>query len=480
MSVRSKVKANDPGLKKLHLVFEPQEYFENNEDSFREFCYDLAKNTHIYYVLLERRFVRGIDDDRYQKVLNAIARIPNLAEVEIWSVRVPLSFVCGIMSKAPKLSRISMGMVTIQMTSASILDCSALSHHPSLEQFCLSDFRVHTAENSDSTAFNMDSLWEALGTCPKLANVEIFSNQSGRTLWSANGLAQLSHSPCLNQLTLRRLNLGAEDIFPLAEHLKTRGRQSSLKILNLAQNRIGDDGSIAIAGATNACQIIELDLRDNSLSQEGSVSVLPALLNRNTLLEKLNLSSNKIRDDGGQLLAEILENDSLGLQLKYLNIARVGITDVAGCRLAQALRINKHLHSLNLAHNAIANESYVAFGGVLEKHNRTLLDMNLQCDRKNVHLSGCEALLKAAEENHFLETISTNLGSSYEVKSAKFGYSTRIRMFLRLNHAGRRRLLGDQQGNRNAWVEALSSVNDDLHAIHYFISTNPALCQLYE
>uniref|UniRef100_A0A7S2YFL6 Uncharacterized protein n=1 Tax=Entomoneis paludosa TaxID=265537 RepID=A0A7S2YFL6_9STRA len=221
---------------------------------------------------------------------------------------------------------------------------------------------------------------------------------------------------------------------------------------------------------------MELDLRDNKLSEDGCRAVLPTLLDENARLERLSLSANPIRDVGACLLAELLEDGSRAVHLKHLDLARASITDAGCCRLAKSLETNTTLQTLGLAHNAMSNVTYVAFGKALKDHNRTLVSINLQCDRKKIDISGCEALLKMVEENYTMETVSTNLGTSYELKGIKFGYSSRIRMFLRLNHLGRQKLL-DQKGTKEDWINTMISVQDSIQAIHYLLTTNPSLCQ---
>ena len=268
--------------------------------------------------------------------------------------------------------------------------CRGLAHHPSLECCYLSDFKVleehqngnrhakqvhgtndngnepetqqdeergTTTTTTTTTTFEtLDSLWEALGTCPRLFNVEIFSNQchslsSSSTEededdhdpivpWTPHGLAHLALCPSLDQLTLRRLNLTSADIAPLAQRLgttptheptyadsndhsnnhnkssndrttTTTPQSSCLRVLHLQQNKLRDEGCLTIALAVATTQhsaVRELDLRDNHLSEEGVHAILPLLLRSpHSRLEKLNLASNPIGDEGARVVAESLE-----------------------------------------------------------------------------------------------------------------------------------------------------------------------------
>lgn len=79
------------------------------------------------------------------------------------------------------------------------------------------------------------------------------------------------------------------------------------------------------------------------------------------------------------------------------------------------------------------------------------------------------------EENYVLETLTTSLGSNVVCDCFLAFYGYYIRVFLRLNHAGRQKLL-EQRGTKADWINAILAVKDSLHAIHYLISTNPSLC----
>ena len=538
---------------KLFLTREPMEYFPETEEGLEQFVSSLEEREDIHYVLLERRFVRNLSSLAwYAAILQGICRIPNLTELEIWSVRVPLTLLCQALPCARKLVRLGLGMVTLTLEheeeyGVSLGDnCSALAHHPNLQSFYLSDFRVlirddngddetegeangrdyllqqeleeEAPSNGTTTTTDLqqsepdqhnqrgqpvsfrqksmivlDSFWAALSTCPRLLNVEVFSKQSEHLPWTPRGLAYLAQCPRLEQLTLRRLKLTHEDIAPFAHQLLTHECDmtttwSPLRVLNMHQNELHQDGCLAIARAVAASRTIrELDLRDNHLSIQGSLQVIPLLLmpGANHSLEKVNLASNAIGDEGAQLVAELLEQGSSSPQseanvsscrLKHLDLSRAQLTDNGCSRLAQALTVNATLLSLNVAYNQLTNRSYVAFGEALRTSNRTLVSLNLQVDRRKIDSSGCQALLRMVEDNYVLETVSTLLGArGYDPTKSKSGYAYYIRLFLRLNHAGRQKLL-EQRGTKADWIHAMAAVQDSLHAIYYLLSANPSLC----
>ena len=94
----------------------------------------------------------------------------------------------------------------------------------------------------------------------------------------------------LNKLGLRELS--RELLEAIAEHLP------ELKSLNLSNNRIGDEGAKAIA-ATVSPQLTSLYLDDNSIGAEGAKAIAEHL----PQLTSLDLGRNSIGDEGAKAIA---------------------------------------------------------------------------------------------------------------------------------------------------------------------------------
>ena len=185
-------------------------------------------------------------------------------------------------------------------------------------------------------------------------------------------------------------------------------------------------------------------------------------------LEKLNLASNKLRDDGALALARLLMLPNFGLQ--NLELARCNITNMGATALAQALRHNRHLKVLGLAFNEIDDASYVSFGQALARDNNTLQSINLQVDRKLIQKTVCMALQEMCRENTTLQDVSTLLNTVVAAAHGKYG--NMIRVYLRLNKAGRA-AVANNTATLEEWVQLLSVVSDDLFAVHYLLRTYP-------
>jgi hypothetical protein len=440
-SMTDRLFSNDPTLFKLHLVHEPSEYFSRPEQqtphgkvqtsdeiknfiSFRAFLEALRRNTSVTYVFLERRFVRHLKRTEYAAVLHAIGAMQNVREVEIWSVHVPLSTLCNAFSQSRRLDRLGLGMVTLVETG----HCQGLAHHATLQTFYLSDFRFPATDNHQQEGqeeeSNLDSLLEALGTCPRLCMVEIVNHQNTEANQSSpRALAALASSTSLFHLTLRRVGLQSVHAIAVASAISEpirnqggEGRRRRLRchrprVLHVDENNLGNAGSIAIVQAIvnyrRQCRrqglhgggVKDLSLRNNSIDATGCVAIADALLEalqeavvetadgeEESLLEKLNLAMNPIEDRGGAALARLLQHDSgrprhhqnqnHHLGLKQLELSRANMTDVGCCDLARALRDNTSLLVLGLSFNQMKDATYIAFAASL-KVNHTLQSINL-------------------------------------------------------------------------------------------------------
>ena len=490
-----RIRTSDPSLTKLHLVFAPSAYFdvENHERGLEAFLQLLRDNTSITYVLLERRLARGLSKSDHVRLVQAIFEIPLLKEVEIWSQQLSLPALWSSLTAAKELRKLGLGMVTLtdvpvmpSKDGATIShipnDDEALTPHPTLETFYLSDFRLlpevtgnnsngdNDDDNNDEMKPKLDPVLEVLGHCPSLTRVEIFSFPEERpcitSVWPL-----FRATPNLTHVTLRRLHLPASAVVISSQ--QSAVAINPLRVLDIGENPLGDDGCASLLRHLSNTQSLwrttlrELNLKSTLCTTDLS-TVLWETLSEPLTLEKLNLASNILRDDGARVLARLLELPTFALQ--HLEVARCHITNVGATALAHALTRNSSLRVLGLAYNKMNNESYVAFSKALARDNKALQSINLQVDRKLIQTSGCMALQEMCRENTTLRDVSTLLNMT--VASAQAKYGNRIRMYLRLNQAGRA-VVADNTATLAEWVQLLATVQDDLFAIHFLVRTYP-------
>jgi Leucine Rich repeat len=483
-SVTDRLCSNDPTFVKLHLVQDPAEYFTREEEEqdngqtssddhvkkkivkknnvmipFRAFLEALRNNTSVTYVFLERRFVRGLQRTssrgaaEYADILHAIGRMPNVREVEIWSVHVPLSTLCAALGQSRRLDRLGLGMVTLVETE----QCQGLAHHATLQTFYLSDFRLLENEpvqgqgaeeeaTSNTATNNLDSLLQALGTCPRLAMVEIVNHQNDAAdadennnnnnnnhhqRWSSSprALAALASSTSLVHLTLRRVSLQAAHATALAgavsagvadapsaaaatdDQYDDDARRRRLRVLHLDENHLGNVGSIAIVQAIvdyssrhrgrnrGGGGVKDLSLRNNQIDATGCVAIADALLQQQAHQEVVVIaSSSGANDDDGE--EEEYERESC--LLEKLNLAMNPIEDRGGAALARLLL--QHHHQLR------------PLGGLKQ----------LELSRANMTDVGCCALAEATRDNTSLLVLGLSFNRMKDATYIAFAASLKV------------------------------------------------------
>ncbi|KAF9948443.1 hypothetical protein BGZ72_009648 [Mortierella alpina] len=239
----------------------------------------------------------------------------------------------------------------------------------------------------------------------------------------------------LTTLDLQNNNIRDDEAKALAEALKTNW---TVATLNLENNSIGSDGAKALAGSlkTNST-VTTLNLANNSIGLDGT-KALAGSLKTNSTLTTLGLESNKIGSDGAEALAEALKTNStlttLGLQGNKIgyygvlalstvsktnsaltislenNLITTGTTD-AFCSTLKTISTITYQYTLDSAGNSIGSEGAKALAETL-KINSTVVTLNLQ--RNSIGDDGTKALAEALKTNSTVASLnleSNKIGS---------------------------------------------------------------------
>ncbi len=175
---------------------------------------------------------------------------------------------------------------------------------------------------------------------------------------------------------------------------------TSLTWLDLSSNNIGPEGTKAIAKALeNNTSLTSLDLSSNNIGPEGTKALAKALEN-NTSLTSLILWKNNIGPEGAKALAKALENNT---RLTSLYLWKNNIGPEGTKAIAKALENNTRLTSIDLIGNDIGPEGAKAIAKSLEK-NTSLTSLNLM--RNNIGPEGAKAIAKALENNTSLTSLN--------------------------------------------------------------------------
>ncbi|NXX42954.1 LR74A protein, partial [Tricholaema leucomelas] len=208
----------------------------------------------------------------------------------------------------------------------------------------------------------------------------------------------------------------AEGAICIAEMLR---ENSSLQELNISNNHLDRAGAEAIAalllenlsylhalrlsGDLSRCfctfvslqgnyQVKELDLSHNDFSEKGG-QLLGQMLGNNTRLEILDLSWNHLKRNGAVALGTGLRTNAA---LKILNLSWNGIGNQGALALGEALKVNNVLVHLDISNNQIYNDGAKKLCKGLEVNGKLKI---LKMANNPLTLEGATALVTSVRKN---------------------------------------------------------------------------------
>lgn len=207
----------------------------------------------------------------------------------------------------------------------------------------------------------------------------------------------LEHNSVLLKLGLANNNLTAKHLTELCKNISV----SALQDLNLSGNKIGDDGCKPIAellvGNEVPCKITKLDISKNEITYKGSNCVFLAL-RYNSGLTHLNISENVLGPLAGQSLHFLLLNN---FKMAWFNLNSCGLKNGGISHLALGLGKNKALISLFLANNACKDLGMSSLCEALSE-NEILANLDLS----NNFIRDGEIVALTLKENAGLESVN--------------------------------------------------------------------------
>jgi len=202
---------------------------------------------------------------------------------------------------------------------------------------------------------------------------------------------------CLDRLTCKGLQMHPDDVsFLLAPSLVAT---QHLKLLNLQNNRIGDDTVQRLCDSGVLGKVETLNLRFNMVGSRGAEAL--AACPTAARLRWINLKMNAVGDEGALALSALLRR-SRCMQLLNLRRQTPALTDRAALGLAEALRASPSLQQLRLRRNrisdagatalALAASERLARAAAVDREVRLELDL----EENRVREEGAVALLRTA------------------------------------------------------------------------------------
>jgi hypothetical protein len=147
----------------------------------------------------------------------------------------------------------------------------------------------------------------------------------------------------------------------------------------------------------NAPALREFSLSDCYMGSAGARHLADVLSSKNSVVEKLDLSRNKLRDEDAGLFARLIANQNL----KSLVLRENNIGDAGALEIAVALRQNNTLDLLDLKSNAIGSDGASALADALVLANDSLKVLDLGCNL--ICVDGATSIAEMLTRNESIE-----------------------------------------------------------------------------
>ncbi|XP_061582019.1 NACHT, LRR and PYD domains-containing protein 12-like [Cololabis saira] len=174
------------------------------------------------------------------------------------------------------------------------------------------------------------------------------------------------------------------------------GSSSGLEELDLSGNPLYDSGMKILSDGLRSpnCKLQTLSLRQCGITEEGCRSLAGDLALNRSHLKELDLSHNKLDNEGLIMLSNVLDK----CHLETLRLTECGATE-EGCReLVSALHLNpSQLKILDLSRNSVGSEGVALLSSFLRNPDCQLHQLGLEGCRFTE--SGCAALASSLKSN---------------------------------------------------------------------------------
>ena len=243
---------------------------------------------------------------------------------------------------------------------------------------------------------------------------------------------------------------------------------ASIERLNFADNGITRVGASAIAWGMGQCKNLNIcNICDNPVTQETDMATIRSPLAR-AVMAKVQASPAYSHGFLGMLCAALKGHQSMA----HLNLASTGLTDRDGALLALLLRVSC-VRQLFVGRNNLADETCGHLYSVLGDDQCELTSLSIQLN--SFTALGFYTLWHGIlRTNSKLQNVQIGL-RTYSIYGQPRGQRD-IDIALRLNQAGRIRLLRDRSATIQEWLGCLFAVADDVDCSFTLLRENPSLC----
>lgn len=193
---------------------------------------------------------------------------------------------------------------------------------------------------------------------------------------------------------------GNEGAFAISEVVK---RSPLLENFRCSSTRVDSEGGVALCEALETCtHLKKLDLRDNMFGVEGGIALSKAL-SKHENLKEIYLSYLNLEDEGAVALANVLKESAPSLEI--FDIAGNDITAEAAPALAAFIAAKTLLTKLNLGENELKDEGTIQISQVLESLSQLKeVDLNTNLIRR----AGARVLAQAVVQKPDFKLLNIN------------------------------------------------------------------------
>ena len=183
------------------------------------------------------------------------------------------------------------------------------------------------------------------------------------------------------------------------KNIPCRFTHDSLLELNFPRYSIISNAQDIIQGVMQVDTLQELNISGNRIFDDGA-NVIAEAIQLNTALQKLNISGNSISDDGAIAFNECLETNTTLIEL---DMSRIDITCKGASVIAKAIQLNIALQKLNISGNSISDDGAIAFSECL-KTNTTLIELDMSWNI--ITCKGASVIAEAIQLNTALQKLN--------------------------------------------------------------------------
>lgn len=288
-----------------------------------------------------------------------------------------------------------------------------------------------------------------------------------------DNITRACHQLQKNDASLTLLNLscegiGSSGVEKLSKscrcHQKCLGANypihSSLVALWLESDDIYPKGAIALSELIVFNPSLKyLYMAHNAINNSGVASLSPVAMKQ---LEVCNIAENEIGQLGGAILAENLRDEKCSV--KTLILESNHLRDQGTISLAEGLKENTSLKSLDLRYNYIGLEGLTALRDMLCRDNKTLEYIILE-EEDDCEAQTHQVIPRNGKRPRLLKKLK------HECSCERCKIRCEIEYYLALNRAGRHSF-GDMKIPASLWPRIMSHVNEDDYSVMFTVLKN--------